>query len=287
MTVFLILFLTIAMASEFDREEDEGVENNPYGTREHKHSRFDLEHKSRRAETLKKDMDSQKTEGGVFNNQTLKNIGKLGSNGFIDRIEGTIATGKEADVFQGQRGDDKIAIKIFRLTSGSYFRNSTVLQYILGDKRFTNIPKNPRGIMQAWTLKEFRNLKRVEELGINAPRPLAIENNVIVMEFIGEDKASKQMLRYDLKDAEKTFKEVIRQTKVMYKGKFVHADMSEYNILMFKEEPYFIDFGQGVLLDHPKAQEFLERDMKNICNFFRKRGVDCDPEEVLKEIRNA
>jgi RIO kinase 1 len=49
--------------------------------------------------------------------------------------------------------------------------------------------------------------------------------------------------------------------------------------------PYLIDFGQGVLLSHPKAEEFFERDVRNICFFFRKKGVKCDPEEIIKKIR--
>ena len=40
----------------------------------------------------------------------------------------------------------------------------------------------------------------------------------------------------------------------------VHADLSEYNILVDDQaEPVFIDMGQSVLVQHPRAQEFLQR----------------------------
>jgi len=119
-------------------------QENPRRKRE-KSSRFDLERKRKRAETVKKDLRGYKTEGGVFNVSTLASVGKLGSKGFIDKIQGPIATGKEADVFLGERGSQKIVIKIFRLTSASYFKKPTVLQYILGDERFKDIRRTPQG----------------------------------------------------------------------------------------------------------------------------------------------
>jgi len=142
-------------------------------------------------------------------------------------------------------------------------------------------------LIQSWVMKEFRNLKKAQEIGINAPRPLAIEDNVIVMQYIGEDKPALPLLKHEMEDPEDMFKEVIKQVKRMYKAGLVHADLSEYNILVLKEKPYLIDFGQAVLLTHPKALEFLERDIWNVCTFFKKKGVDCDPVSTLNKIRNG
>lgn len=245
---------------------------------------FDLERRSRRSETIRKDLQMQKTEGGVFSSGTLNTVGKLGSEGHIDRIMGPVATGKEADVFRGVKGKERIAIKIFRLASASYFRNPTVLGYIVGDERFKKMKQNPRDLIMLWAMKEFRNLKKAEEAGVRAPRPIAIEHNVLVMSFIGDDDAAPRLMDCGAEDPEKTFKEITLQMGKMYKAGLVHADLSEYNILMWKGKPYLIDFGQGVLLSHPKASEFLERDVKNICAYFKRRGVECDPEAVVKKI---
>jgi RIO kinase 1 len=240
---------------------------------------------SRRSQAVKKDLQMHKTEGGVFSYATLESVGKLGSEGWIDRIIGPISTGKEADVFLGEREGHKIAIKIFRLSSASYFRNPTVLQYIMGDERFKKIRKSPKDLIRSWAMKEFRNLKKAEEAGISAPKPFAIEKNVLVMQYIGEDEPSQQLLREGTADPEKTFKEILGQMKKMYKSGLVHADLSEYNILMRKGKPVIIDFGQGVLLTHPKADEFLERDARNICAFFKRRGVECDADQVVISIK--
>ena len=60
---------------------------------------------------------------------------------------------------------------------------------------------------------------------------------------------------------------------------------SEYNILNNKEKPCFIDIGQGVLKDHPIANELLTKDIENILKWFKKLGIKTpDFEKVYKEI---
>ena len=267
------------IVGEFD-DESSGID-------EKEDIQFDLEHKRGRAEAVKNDLQRHKTEGGVFSFTALAAIGKLGSEGWIDRIIGPIATGKEADVFLGERLGHKIVIKIFRMSSASYFRNPTVLQYILGDERFRKIKRTPKDLIKSWAMKEFRNLKKADEIGVNSPKAMAIEKNVIVMQYIGAEQPAQPLLKYDADEGEykELFEQVIGEIRKMYRGKLVHADLSEYNILIRDGQAFVIDFGQGVLLSHPKAEEFLERDVKNLCNFFTKRGVDCDPEEILTNIK--
>jgi len=42
---------------------------------------------------------------------------------------------------------------------------------------------------------------------------------------------------------------------------------------------------QATLLRHPRAEEFLERDVKNICSFFKKIGLKVSEESALKKIK--
>jgi len=55
-------------------------------------------------------------------------------------------------------------------------------------------------------------------------------------------------------------------------------------VLLFDEKPYFIDMGQSVLLSHPFALTYLERDIKNVTRFFAKLGVKRDVEEIKKYV---
>lgn len=55
----------------------------------------------------------------------------------------------------------------------------------------------------------------------------------------------------------------------------VHADLSEYNILIHDNKPYIIDVSQAVEHDHPHAFDFLRSDIKNVEEFFGRYGVKC------------
>jgi len=44
---------------------------------------------------------------------------------------------------------------------------------------------NPRKLIKLWAEKEFRNLKRMKDRGLPVPTPVKIENNVLLMDFVG------------------------------------------------------------------------------------------------------
>jgi RIO kinase 1 len=87
--------------------------------------------------------------------------------------------------------------------------------------------------------------------------------------------------------------------RILYvKGKMVHADLSEFNILMkgyverevegntdVEIEPIMIDMGQSLLLDHPNAEKFFTRDVKNVTLFFNKLGLDYSEDDVMKRVK--
>ncbi|MCK4521167.1 MAG: serine protein kinase RIO, partial [Nanoarchaeota archaeon] len=64
-----------------------------------------------------------------------------------------------------------------------------------------------------------------------------------------------------------------------------HADLSPFNILNFDEKPVFIDFSQCSSLRDSRAEEYLQRDIRNICNFFKKSGLKPDEEKIIKRVK--
>ncbi len=53
--------------------------------------------------------------------------------------------------------------------------------------------------------------------------------------------------------------------KKMYRdANLVHADLSEYNMLWFRDQLHFIDVSQSVEKQHPLAMVFLLRDCANV-----------------------
>jgi len=226
----------------------------------------------------------RKTSDEVFDKSTIHTLEKFISNGVIDILDFPISTGKEGNVFRGLTPDKKfVAVKIYRTNTATF---KHISQYIIGDPRFKSMPSNKRGIMYAWTKKEFKNLQRLQSAKVRCPKPLKCRNNVLIMEYIGESERPAPMLKdVEMKNPLEIFNELIDFIKKMYKkAEIVHGDISAFNILMHKNKPYIIDVGQGVLLEHPNSDDFLKRDIHNIVNYFKKFGIRADEKNLYDEI---
>ena len=105
------------------------------------------------------------------------------------------------------------------------------------------------------------------------------------MELIGnKDNPAPRLKDLPPKNPEKFYSTLREDLQRMHQKDIVHGDLSEYNILNNKEEPVIIDFSMGVLTDHPLADEFLRRDLKNVSRYFRKYGIKEDEEELYRYI---
>lgn len=231
-----------------------------------------------------KDLEDRKIYDEVFDHETLMTIYGLTTKGYIDTLDFPIATGKEGNVFRATTLDGNyVAVKIYRM-SNSTFNN--IQKYIAGDVRFKGVGKNHRRTIHLWAQKEFRNLERMHTNDILVPKPITCVKNIIVMEFIGIDDTPAPHIRsVDIDDPEELYQILYDNLKDIYqKAGLVHADFSEYNILMTESGPSIIDVGQAVLINHPMAKEFLERDLKNLARYFKRFDIQVEVEDLMKEI---
>lgn len=233
-------------------------------------------------------MDKKQTEyelrkisEGVFDKSTLMSLYKLVRKGHLDEMKGIISTGKESNVYHGLLGKKEIAIKIYSVETSDF---KTMDLYVRGDHRFHGW-RNRRQLIYTWAQKEFQNLSNIYRK-IKCPVPIAVEKNILVMTFIGKNRIPAPKMK-DLppEDPERYLEKILKYIREMYSLGLIHGDLSEYNVLNWKQ-PYLIDFSMGVLLDHPLAEELLQRDIRNILNYFRKFGVDRDEGEVLNFVKS-
>lgn len=249
--------------------------------------RIEIERIDKRRVKRIKDEDFYETVEEVFDKLTLMALYELINKGYIHVMYGVVNTGKEARVYWAEdaKGND-VAVKIY-LTASAEFRRS-ILMYIEGDPRFTRVKRDTRSIIYVWARKEFKNLQRAFNAGVRVPKPYAVNKNILVMEFIGEDGVPAPLLKdYLPPNLDEFFLKVLNYVKLLYsKANLVHADLSEYNIMVWNDEPIFIDIGQAVLLSHPMAEEFLVRDLDNLLRFFYRNNVEVpELEEVLRWVK--
>lgn len=231
---------------------------------------------------INKGREAFKIYKNVFDNFTIQTILKFMSRHYIDGLVGPIKIGKESNVFLAQKKDLKVVMKIYRLQSCNF---NKMYEYLRSDPRFINIKKQRRKVIFKWTQREFKNLKKAHKK-IPVPKPYAFENNVILMEYIGNKEPSPQLKDKYPKNPKSFFNKIITSIKKLYKLGIVHADLSEYNILNHKEKPVFIDISQGTSTKDFHSKEYLTRDIKNISKFFIKNGLKIDPDNVIADIIN-
>ena len=172
-------------------------------------------------------------------------------NEVIDTVDFPVARGKEAHVFHGTDPQGKpVAIKIFH-TSNAVFKN--LIQYIEGDQRFGGLRRRHRDLVDIWVRKEQRNLARLSKWGLRVPKPLGLNKNVLVMEYLGDDASPYPKLREVIvENPQEVFEELLEFLAVSWqKANLVHGDFSPFNILWSDDGPVVIDVGQAVIQSHP------------------------------------
>ncbi len=235
--------------------------------------------------------EQEKTDTGIFNDRTMIYLSKFYNKGIIGRLAFILAKGKEADVYAAEPGDsDKLAgedfvvVKFFRVDSPSFQR---MKPYLEGDMRFGRKAASRRSVVKRWCMKEFGNLKIASEAGANVPKPYMVNGTILAMQFIGDGDGvpAPKLKDVTLEDPGAMLELIIGQMCLIHKARLVHADLSEFNILVKDSKPFIIDVGQAVLLTHPNARSFLERDVRNILAYFKHRyNIGPDASEVFDRI---
>ncbi len=210
-----------------------------------------------------------------LNERTMLYLSKFFNKGIISRLDSIIARGKEADLYLADPGaaglvanEAYVIMKLFRIETSTFFN---MADYMLGDPRFNGIASSKHAVVNAWCKKEFGNLKIAFNAKVNVPMPYYSNGNVLAMQFIGTGSAPAPKLKdARLEDADAVLDRILADVKRLLGAGLVHADLSEYNVLMHNGNPYLIDFGQAVIRRHPNAKAFLERDIRNMLAYFSK-----------------
>lgn len=252
------------------------------------------------------DKSDRATSEQVLDPRTRMILLQMINRNIVSEINGCLSTGKEANVYHAvwvpeDGGDDgttppvQRAIKVYK-TSILVFKDRD--KYVSGEFRFRqgyNKSSN-RAMVKLWAEKEMRNLRRIYSAGIPSPEPLYLRLHVLVMGFLGNSKGVPaprlKDVTFDIPDPEAKWRslyvDLLGYMRTMYQTcRLVHADLSEYNLLYHNDKLYMIDVSQSVEHDHPRSFEFLRMDIKNVTDFFRRKGVHTLPERTIFEFITA
>lgn len=243
----------------------------------------------KKEEKRRKDEDLFKVVDSALDNRTYYILFQISRKLKIKNIYGSVSSGKEAKIYPAVTEDGIwYALKIYYVSTASSKR--ALERYTFGDPRFDNIKvSNTRQLISVWARKEFKNLNRLYQNDVRVPKPYYVLENVLVMDFIGENGIRAPLLK-ELPDEEisqELYEDILIQMENMVnKAELVHGDLSEYNIMVWNEKCYIIDVSQAVDINHPNALELLKRDINNINNFFASKGLEIvESEEILGRLK--
>ncbi|MFB6128511.1 MAG: serine/threonine-protein kinase Rio1 [Halorhabdus sp.] len=234
-----------------------------------------------------KDNEQFKVEASVFDDATFAALYKLVQDGHIDAFGAPISTGKEANVYTALGpGESEVAVKVYRINASDF---KDMRGYLDGDPRFEGIGSDKKKVVTAWVRKEFANLKRAQQAGVRVPNPIAVERNVLVMEYITTESAdrAKRLNEVHIENPETAFEVLREYMRRLYDAGLVHGDLSEYNVVFHEGELVVIDLGQAVTVHSPNAEDFLQRDCENVANFFARQGVDVTAAELYDHVTST
>lgn len=217
------------------------------------------------------------------------------TDGWISDVVQVLSSGKEGTVYccrGGVRTDrELVAVKVYRPREHRTFRNDAVYQQgrWIPDKRLRKAVASKSGVgrqVQAsgWVGHEFETLQLLHGAGAAVPEPLARSGQSLVMAYVGDIASPAPLLQHaevPRADAEPLFRRLLREIEFWLACGRIHADLSPFNILLWRGEPTVIDFPQSVDPEvNPNAGNLLARDVANVCRFFARLGVRADAEMI-------
>ena len=245
--------------------------------------------------------------GEVEQGWLLPALGPFFNSGLITDISRMVKGGKEACVYQcvAQEGLGVpfVAAKVYRPRRFRNLRNDAM--YRQGRQLLDSEGKELRGSRadrairkgtkvgkamkhSSWLSHEYDTLEKLYAAGADVPAPIAMGDNCILMEMVGDDLRAAPPLsdtRITKEDAPALFERLVWNIELMLSLQFVHGDLSAYNVLYWDGEPTLIDFPQTVdAYDNPNARKIFQRDVTRICEYFTKSGLNEDSTRLASSL---
>ncbi|MCK9565899.1 MAG: serine/threonine protein kinase [Methanothrix sp.] len=212
-----------------------------------------------------------------FDAYDLLALSDLVKRGTVKAFGERIGVGKESVVYEAL-GEMHLAIKFHRQGRTS-FKHIRRLRDHLTDQ--TKVPWIYAAALAA--RHEFAIMEKLYPI-VSIPRPFAVSRHVLAMEFV----SGPALNRITLSDPENGLDMILGEVAAALGLGIIHADLSEFNVMVDESGPKIIDWPQAVEVTHPHAQELLERDLVNVLRFFeRKYRIEMPLERALSRVREA
>jgi RIO kinase 1 len=247
---------------------------------------------------------SQHRRSELKNYYPESNLDSFLNDGHLSEVLHVIEGGKEGIVYCCRGGPlasaDLVAAKVYHPLHRRAFRRDAGYQ----DSRLRGPKVRREKLAMAkgsafgrrvqygtWLSAEFETLDLLHRAGADVPFPIALGEGAVLMQYIGDETAAAPRLaQVELArdEAMALFERVLRNVGLWLDLDRIHGDLSPYNILYFSGAITVIDFPQAIdARFNPNARDLLQRDLANVCGYFQRYGIRCDPERIAARMWGA
>ncbi len=239
------------------------------------------------------------TRFSIYSKNILKapqRIKPLIEDGLVDEVLRSLMSGKEAQVYLVQCGQEIRCAKVYKDAADRSFKHA--VQYQEGRKArnsrrtraMAKRSKFGRGQQEAvWQTAEVDALNALAEAGVRVPKAYGLFDGVLLMELItgadGEVAPRLNDITLSKEQAVKDHAKVMNYVLRMLCVGLVHGDLSEFNVLQNAEGPVIIDFPQVVnAAANNHAESMLQRDVGNITDYYAQFAPELADSHYAEEI---
>jgi len=216
--------------------------------------------------------------------------------GVIDEVLGQVRSGKEADVFLVQVGEEVRCAKVYKDSSHRSFKQAAAYQ----EGRRVQNSRSSRALSKRsafgqkeaesnWITAEVQALNTLSAAGVRVPTPYGFFDGVLVMELIVDEEGAVAPRLDDMElspEIARTYHQfMIQQIVLMLCAGIIHGDLSEFNVLVDANGPVIIDLPQAVnAAGNNNAQTMFARDVDNMARYFGRFDPEILKHQYAKEI---
>jgi RIO kinase 1 len=216
--------------------------------------------------------------------------------GLVDSVSRQLMSGKEAMIYVVRCGGELRCAKVYKAAEQRAFRQSvdyTEGRRVKNSRRARAMEKGSRYGRKAkeetWQSAEVDALVRLAAAGVRVPRPCHFIDGVLLMELVtdADGHAARRLGDATLspEQARDLHRALMREVVRMLCAGVVHADLSEYNVLIGHDGPVIIDLPQAVdAAGNAHAAAMLERDVANLTAYLGRFAPELLETRYGKEI---
>ncbi|XP_050457642.1 uncharacterized protein LOC126854704 [Cataglyphis hispanica] len=117
--------------------------------------------------------------------------------------------------------------------------------------------------------REFAYMKVLLDRGFPVPKPIDFNRHCVIMELV---EGGPLCNVHEVNNVEALYDELMDLIVRLANHGVIHGDFNEFNIMIKDDgKPVIIDFPQMVSTEHENAEEYFQRDVNCIRDFFKRR----------------